>query len=992
MQLLSQPLASPQLIARALHLEALQDVLGDASAGGGRCVVLTAEAGGGKSRLLQELCASPGVAGYWLLQGNCTENSADLVYAPLHDLLRRHLASLTTQERDAAALGSLADRLAKLVPELAWSAPEVTPGAGPSPELERQRLFEALMQFLVQLAATRPVLMIVEDIHWSDEASLEFLHLLARRLPALPICLLLTARPHAGSAVLDRFLSQLNRERLAVELPLPPLSRDGVDAMLRALFDWDTPVNPPLLNAIYALTEGNPFFVEEVASALVARGDIAWVAGRWQAKALTQLDIPHSLRLIVQGHLRQLSAEATDLLALAAVAGRSFDFDLLARLTGYDESTLLRLIRELVAARLVVEQTPDTFAFRHALTREAIYAGLLSRERRHQHRVIAAFLARETGQRDDSLAQLAYHSFEAGLWQPALDYGLSAGAQALRRFAPHAALAHLDRAATAAEHLQQPLPRALRQARGQAQQMVGNFAAAQADFEALLAEARARDDRRGQWQALHDLGFLSMASDYAQAGRYLQEALAVARWLDEPAALARSLNRLGNWLANIGQPLEALVLHQEALSIVEIQGDQPGLAATLDLIATAHGITGNTAASVAHYRRALPLFETLGDRQGMASTLMMLTTGGDIEAGKQAVALTQEIGWRDGEAYAHVRLAIALAICGSFGPALQHARQGLEIAAAIDHKPWQTAGHLSLGIAFLQMTIPAEAIGHLEIALQLARASGAAVWVDSVRAWLALAEAAAGNIERAATLLAGDEAPRNGLVVIGRRFLAYAQAEVALAQGEPQTALAVIDVVFQALPDLRAWQDDTLPLFLELQGRALAVLERADDAVAALTEAIDLCRSYELRPLHWRCHGQLAQLALARRDRPTAEAQLAASGEIIAALAASLHHTGLEDKFLQATRALLPELPELTALQQSKQAAGGLTQREREVALLVTEGKTNRAIAAELFISVRTVKSHITNILTKLDLTSRSQLAVWVVESGLRDDIQTDSD
>ncbi|MCA9870673.1 MAG: hypothetical protein KC487_09900, partial [Anaerolineae bacterium] len=185
----------------------------------------------------------------------------------------------------------------------------------------------------------------------------------------------LTARPHAGSAVLDRFLSQLNRERLAVELPLPPLSRDGVDAMLRALFDWDTPVKQPLLNAIYALTEGNPFFVAEVASALVARGDITWAAGRWQAKALTQLDIPHSLRLIVQGHLRQLSAEATDLLALAAVAGRSFDFDLLARLTGYDESTLLRLIRELVAARLVVEQTPDTFAFRHALTREAIYAG-----------------------------------------------------------------------------------------------------------------------------------------------------------------------------------------------------------------------------------------------------------------------------------------------------------------------------------------------------------------------------------------------------------------------------------------------------------------------------------------------------------------------------------------------------------------------------------------------------------------------------------------
>ncbi|MCA9870674.1 MAG: ATP-binding protein, partial [Anaerolineae bacterium] len=180
MQLLSQPLASPQLIARALHLEALQDVLGDASAGGGRCVVLTAEAGGGKSRLLQELCASPGVAGYWLLQGNCTENSADLPYASLHDLLRRYLAPLAPQER-ATALGPLAGELVGLLPELAWGLPGMAPSANPIPELERQRLHEALMQFLVQLAATRPVLMIVEDIHWSDEASLEFLHLLARR-------------------------------------------------------------------------------------------------------------------------------------------------------------------------------------------------------------------------------------------------------------------------------------------------------------------------------------------------------------------------------------------------------------------------------------------------------------------------------------------------------------------------------------------------------------------------------------------------------------------------------------------------------------------------------------------------------------------------------------------------------------------------------------------------------------------------------------------
>ena len=131
----------------------------------------------------------------------------------------------------------------------------------------------------------------------------------------------------------------------------------------------------------------------------------------------------------------------------------------------------------------------------HALTREAIYSGLLSRERRRQHGVIAAYLAGQAGAGDELLSQLAYHSFEAGLWQQALDCGMAAGDQALRRYATHAALVHLDRAASAAHHLGVALPRRFLETRGRARQMVGDFAAARTDFEAALAEARAAGDR-----------------------------------------------------------------------------------------------------------------------------------------------------------------------------------------------------------------------------------------------------------------------------------------------------------------------------------------------------------------------------------------------------------------------------------------------------------------------------------------------------------------
>lgn len=984
MQRLHQTIASASLIGRALQIEALQNVLDDVQARNGGCILLSGEAGIGKSRLLREFLAGVNAAGIRVLQGHCLENDASLAYAPLIDALRPLLAPPPTLNANNLP-DPLVAELAKLLPELALTVPNLPALPPLPPRQEKRRLFETLIQLLTHLATPGPLLLVIEDIHWSDETSLEFLHLLARRIPALPIFLLLTTRPHPQASALPQFLTQLNRERLVREIRLDPLSPDGVDALLRSLFAWDTPLKRPFLNAIYTLTEGNPFYVEEVANTLVVNGDIYKAGGRWHYKPLTRLDIPHSLRLIVQQRTNQLSPAAANLLALAAVAGRHFDFDLLARLTGDDEPTLLELIRELVAARLVVEESADRFTFRHALTREAIYASLLTRERRRQHQQIAQYYQQQPEPRQQYLPQLAYHFFEAGLWEPALRYGQSAGEQALRNFAPHAALTHFDRLAAAATELGQPLPPKVLRLRGQAHQMVGNFAAAQADFETLLAGARAAGNARQEWQALHDLGYLWMARDYNRTGTYLQQALALARTLNDPPTLAQSLNRLGNWEANAGRPLTALTRHQEALAIFEREQNRPGIAATLDLIATAHGITGNVAASTENYRRALPLLQELGDRQGVASTLTMLTTGGYIAEGEQALAIAREIGWRDGEAYAHVRLAMAHAFQGNFGPALEHGQQGLHLAREIDHIPWQTAACLSLGVTHLFMLAPEKVESYLTQALHLAQSGNVQVWADSIIAILALARVISGNVGGAADLLNEIPTPPKGLEPLGKRFLALAQAEVAQAQQQSQSALDIISAVLTATPHLRAWQDHTLIYLLHLQGRALAAQNRFDEAAAALQEAITLCQNYGVQLWRWRCHADMARLHLGQKNRPAAKTQLAAATQLLETLAASIPNNGQRQQFQQAAQAMLPQLPALTPLQQRKQAFGGLTQRQRQVAALVAQGKTNKEIAGELFITVRTVKSHLTNILTKLNFTSRSQVAAWVVEVGLLD-------
>jgi DNA-binding CsgD family transcriptional regulator len=972
------------LVARAFQIEALQAVLEDVRQGHGRSLLVTGEAGIGKSRLLQEFRKGTVELGILTLQGNCLESDLAQPFSPIVDALRRFLSNKPSDEI-SNVLGMLAPELVKLMPELSLFVPEWKPTPSLAPEQEKRRMFEVLTQFFLRLAENGVVLLVVEDIHWSDDTSLEFMQHLARRSTGLPLLMLLTARPEPVSAGFDQFLTQMNRERLSQEMRVPPLSMDAVGALLRSMFDWQKPVKQSLLKAIYELTEGNPFFVEEVVNTLISIGKIFHNGSMWQAKPLTRLPIPHSLRQIVQQRTGSLSSPAAELLALAAVAGHKFDFEMLTQLTSHEEMALLVLIKELIAAQLVAEYSQDTFTFRHALTREAIYSGLLARERQHWHKAIADYyqIHRETD--TAHLSRLAYHSYEAGDWENALHFGKAAGIQALQNFVPFTALAHFARATEAASRLTQPLPPEIIRQRGLAHQMVGNLEEALADFKVTLENARTKTDRRAEWQALFDLGYLWMARDYIQAGSYLQEALSLARTLEDPSVLAYSLNRLGNWNANVGRPLVALTLHAEALSIFENLGDGRGLAITHDLIASAHGITGNVTASTQHYRRALALFEDFGDLQGMASSLTMLTRSGTIEYGKRAISITQEIGWRDGEAYAHIQLSQAYAFQGAIDSALNHCQRGLEIALEIEHILWQIAGYQNLGIIFYFSLALDRAGDYVRQALQKAQASGAQIWADSSRSLLALIRLANGDVSGASEVLPEVQLPISQPESLGTRYLAWAQAETALAQGKPEQARAIVEGIIANLPHLHQWQDRTLMLFYHVRGRAFLALGRVEEAQESLQESITLCEDFGMQAILWRCHADLARRHLTARDRIAAEKAWMAAHQCLTNLARTIPQETMRQNFQRAAEAYLPLLPDLTPLQQSKQAFGGLTRREQQIALLIAQGKTNKEIAAELFISLPTTKTHITAILTKLNLVSRTQIAAWVIAKRLNE-------
>ncbi len=346
---LYKPLVCPVLIGRTTELAALCLLMDQAKSGQGQVALLSGEAGIGKSRLVAEVKTYTASQDFLFLQGSCFPTDLLYPYTPLLDLLRSFLSGHSLA-RPAAEVKQVAQAFLPLLPDVGHVLADVTPPptlTSLDPEQEKRRRFETLAHFLTCLAGAHPVLLVVEDLHWSDDISLEFLHYLARRCSAHRFLLLLTYRSDEIRPSLHHFLAQLDRERLTQEILLARFTRDEVEAMLRAIFALPRSARLELPDPIYALTEGNPFFVKEALKSLIAAGEIFFANGRWDRKPLGELHVPRSIQDAVQQRTDQLSDSARRVLTLAAVAGRRYDFALLQELTQHDEQYLLQLIKEL---------------------------------------------------------------------------------------------------------------------------------------------------------------------------------------------------------------------------------------------------------------------------------------------------------------------------------------------------------------------------------------------------------------------------------------------------------------------------------------------------------------------------------------------------------------------------------------------------------------------------------------------------------------------
>src|SRR5215211_3239262 len=292
--------------------------------------------------------------------------------------------------------------------------------------------------------------------------------------------------------------------------------------------------------------------------------------------------------------------------------GRRFDFRLLQELLNLEEADLLAMLKELIAAQLMVEETADHFVFRHALTREAIYTTLLLRERQALHRQVGEATERMYAvSMDPHLADLSYHYYTAGEWEKALHYSQQAGERARRLYSQREAIVYYSRALVAARHLSIAVETELLSARGHAYRILGDFRSALDDFEQARKLAQEQKNGEAEWRALNDLGTFWTGRNYQRTGEFFHQAEELARKLNDPKLIAISLNNMGNWFFVSGQTTQALKCHRQALEFFEGEQDEPGMAQTRSHLGMAHLHHGDQIGAYEEYRHAIRLFRKL---------------------------------------------------------------------------------------------------------------------------------------------------------------------------------------------------------------------------------------------------------------------------------------------------------------------------------------------------------------------------------------------
>ena len=932
-------------VGRERELDGLRAVYEDAAAGRGRLVMLVGEPGIGKTRTAEELAAYARGRGAQVLWGPCHEADGAPAYWPWVQILRQIL-----REGDPAFAdqGSTADVL-QLLPELSEADRSRSFGSEIHPEHARFRLFDAVTTFLKDAAERRPLMLVLDDLHWADRPSLLILQFLAREIPTTRILLVGTYR-HTDIGrqhPLTETLGELSRGEGVI---LRGLSEDDVARFIEAM--GHSP-SAELVSSLYSTTEGNPFFVAETMRLLASEGRLD---GRGAGIA-----IPMGARMLIGRRLDRLSQDCNELLSVAAVSGTTFSSDVLERISDLTGDRLLGVLDEAIAAG-VIEEAPGTwgrYRFAHALIRETLYEELSTARRIRVHRATAEALEQMPSGGETMLADIARHFFEAakgGDIDKAIVYTKRAGDRASELLAFEDAVDHYRRALQVLELKEGHEERTridLLLALGAAQARAGDADGARDSFFDAADIARRIGDP--ELRAMAALGFgggleASEVSGHVDetAVRLMQEAVS-ALPPEDGALRARLLGRLAAatyWSAPLA---ERDGMSREAIEMARRLGDPSVLAAAL---------------SSRRYAMWSP--ENIDDRMNGAAEILRLSEEvGDKERALQAhrwlladLLEKGDLGGAEAEIEAHARLADELRQKiyigysrmfrgmramwrGDFDEAERLAREGEEIGRSIGH-------YLAVGFYHAQMfrilwergDLPSLEDAMAEMRTSLGRTGLlTASSAPGVTATFGFALAEFGKIDEARLLfeqLCGDDVndvPRGYHWLVAVSHLAGICAIV----GDRKRAEDLYPLLEPFADRLVVGGPPPFTVFgpaAYFLGALAVLLERHDEAAAHLETAIRIATAFKSRPMIARARVEYAAL-LADRDPERARAM--AAGAFAVAEELGMHAVAARARSL-AAGAVGPAVVAHT----SAPEAGPVFRREGEYWALAFEGPVFR--------------------------------------------------
>jgi len=999
------------MVGRDEELGRLLALLADADAGRAVVALVSGDAGVGKSRLISEIAGLASKRGFTVLCGQCAELGDSVPYLPLADALRGAAQIPATGVRDALVSRPA---LSRLLPDGGDARTTEDDRSG----LARQQMFGGVLGLLAELAAANPVLLVLEDLHWADASTRDLVTFLSRMLHRERVALIGTYRSddlHRRHP-LRPVVAELQRLPSVITISLGPLDPAAMAEHLTSMAAGQ--LDAKELNDIVAWAEGNAYYAEE----LLAVGGAAGAAGVDQSDRRAERVLPAGLAALLLNRVERLSDAAQRVLRTAAVAGRHADDELVSLASGLRATEYEDAVREAVAHQLLIPDGSDGYTFRHALLREAIYADLLPGERTRLHATMSTLLAEENRLAvPGTAAELAQHCLASHDVQGAFAASVRAGQEARDLGAPAEAHRHFDQALALWERVSEP-EKTAGLSRGKLGLESASMAAASGDVERavhllrrlrqLAVQAQAAgtlqddsltprfgerlayflmtmDDPKSEteaievaratvestpsdpptWYYARAVGTyahtLLVESDSSEAWEWAQRAVTAARAASAPWVEADALATLGFISNREGRNDEAIELltaaHKQAREAM-VLGVELRAAYTLGVAYLEQGELARGAA-VAHQ----------GELRAVHTGLQRAPYGLDVQhlhfqchfgdgqwdhAQEIADGFTSRVT-SSGEA---LLSAMALFIDVARGnPAVEERRawlepfypaQGFEALVArgliAEHALWQ--GDTGRAIAEAEAVIAALNDPEYGYGPWAIRPATIAVAARADRA--VLARATGDNDTAAAEVAAAERAletarigaahPKRAKFVLGpegRGWLARAEAEYQRAAGRN---------------DPRAWQ---------------AVIGEFSPAYV-----------YEVARSQWRMAEALAESG----ERDAAAEQWRLARQTADKLRARPLARALDDL---ARRARIGpghgDGPDGADLASRGLAGRGLTSREREVLRLIAAGRSNREIAAALYITPKTASVHVSNILGKLGAGSRTEAAAIAHREGL---------